>query len=471
MGAIEHVVFLMQENRSFDLYFGSYRGVRGFDDHAPGDPGVFSQHWAANTTRSPVGRLLPFHLDTATMNAECTADLTHEWGPQHQCWNGGEMDAFVQTHTAPQNEGPGNGVLTMGYYTRADLPFYYALADAFTICDAYHCSVLGPSDPNRLFSVSATIDPDGRAGGPVVGNLQSATAKFSLSWTTMPEVLGQKGVSWRVYNPPGSLYRPDSPVAQIVSNNVLLFFRRFADRGSPLYKNAFGATFPSDFASDVAKGTLPQVSWVVSPSRPVGEDEHPPGPPTRGEWFTNQVLGSLIAHPKVWAKTALFVTYDENDGFFDHVAPPVAPAGTPGEYVTAAPVAGDLQGMSGPVGLGIRVPMLVLSPFSRGGFVCSTPLDHSSQLRFLETRFGVEVPNLSTWRRRATGDMTTALHLRSADPSTPPLPTPRLDDPRVIRECQPTQLSEVDIPGTSYPLPAQQQMPTQEPGAPRRSAG
>jgi phospholipase C len=107
------------------------------------------------------------------------------------------MDAFVQTHTAPQNEGPGSGVVTMGYYTRADLPFYYALADAFTICDAYHCSVLGPSDPNRLYSVSATIDPDGRAGGPVIGNLQSAAAKFSLSWTTMPEALGQKGVSWR----------------------------------------------------------------------------------------------------------------------------------------------------------------------------------------------------------------------------------------------------------------------------------
>src|SRR5436305_3066509 len=469
IGAIDHVVFLVQENRSFDSYFGTYRGVRGFDDHAPGDPGVFAQPWSPNTTRPPVGRLLPFHLDTATMDAECTKDLTHEWGPQHQCWNGGAMNAFVQTHTAPQNEGPGNGVLTMGYYTRGDLPYYYALADAFTICDAYHCSVLGPSDPNHLMAMSATIDPDGRAGGPVVGNVGSSSAKFSLGWTTMAELLSDKGISWRVYNPPGSLYRPESPVAQLVSNNSLLFFRRYADRSSALYRNAFQATFPSDFANGVAKGALPHVSWVVSPSKPVGEDEHPPAPPTRGEWFTNQVLGLLTAHRQVWARTALFVTYDENDGFFDHVAPPVAPAGTPGEYVTTAASHGELNGIAGPVGLGFRVPMLVLSPFSRGGYVCSTPLDHTSQLRFLETRFGVEVPNLSAWRRSVTGDLTTALHPRSSDSSKPPLPTPAFDDPRVIRECQPSQLSEVDVPSAGYPVPAQQQQPVQEAGPARRT--
>jgi phospholipase C len=271
-----------------------------------------------------------------------------------------------------------------------------------------------------------------------------------------------------VYNPPGSLYRPESPVSHLVSNNALLFFRRYGDRSSALYQRAFRATFPSDFADDVAKGTLPQVSWVVSPSKPVGEDEHPPGPPTRGEWFTNQVLGSLTAHPEVWARTVLFVTYDENDGFFDHVAPPVAPAGTAGEYVTTAPAAGDLQGVPGPVGLGFRVPMLVVSPFSRGGYVCSSTFDHTSQLRFLETRFGVRVPNLSTWRRSVTGDLTTALQPRSSDASKPALPTPRLDDPRVIRECQPSQLSEVDVPSAGYPLPDQQQLPTQEPGSVRR---
>jgi phospholipase C len=199
LGAIEHVVFLMQENRSFDHYFGSYRGVRGFNDHTGGDPGVFAQPWPGG----PSATLLPFHLDTVSANGECVHDVTHEWGPQHQCWNGGLMDGFVRTHTATANEGPAHGILTMGYYSRADLSFYYALADAFTICDAYHCSVLGPTDPNRLFSVSATIDLAGAAGGPVIGNPTAPAQQFSLGWTTMPERLQAKGITWKVYNPTG----------------------------------------------------------------------------------------------------------------------------------------------------------------------------------------------------------------------------------------------------------------------------
>jgi phospholipase C len=168
IGAIEHVILLMQENRSFDHYYGTYPGVRGFDDHAKGHLGRFSQAWPANTDVAPVGRLLPFHLDTATANAECTFDLSHAWAAQHACWNNGAMDTWVTTHTKAEYEGPVNGVLTMGYYTRTDLPFYYALADAFTINDAYFCSVFGPTDPNRLFWLSATNDPDGLGGGPVL---------------------------------------------------------------------------------------------------------------------------------------------------------------------------------------------------------------------------------------------------------------------------------------------------------------
>jgi phospholipase C len=162
LGAVDHVIFLMMENRSFDHYYGTYPGVRGFDDHPAHSLGVFAQPYPANTTRAPLGRLLPFHLDTVhTDVASCTYDLTHNWGPQHQCRNDGRMDRFVEVHTAAANEGPEQGVLTMGYYTRADLPFYYALADAFTICDGYHCSVLGPTDPNRMMQVSGTIDPSG----------------------------------------------------------------------------------------------------------------------------------------------------------------------------------------------------------------------------------------------------------------------------------------------------------------------
>src|SRR5580698_1500575 len=122
IGAVEHVVFLMNENRSFDHYFGSYKGVRGFDDPTARAQGVFAQSWPGGAAT----QLLPFHLDTANSDAECTFDLSHEWSAQHMCWNGGQMDQFVATHTMPEFEGPQNGVLTMGYYTRQDLPFWYA---------------------------------------------------------------------------------------------------------------------------------------------------------------------------------------------------------------------------------------------------------------------------------------------------------------------------------------------------------
>ncbi len=199
LGAVEHVVFLMHENRSFDHYFGTYTGVRGFGDHPAGSPGLFAQSWPGGSASA----LLPFHLDTNSTQAECTFDLSHEWNAQHLCWNGGQMDRFVATHTAPQFEGPENGVLTMGYYTRQDLGFYYSLADAFTICDSYHCSVMGPTHPNRLYAWSGTLDPEGHAGGPVLFTNSSAAAQGSASWPTMPEALEAAGVSWKVYNAPG----------------------------------------------------------------------------------------------------------------------------------------------------------------------------------------------------------------------------------------------------------------------------
>src|ERR1700694_1585532 len=168
---IEHVVILIQENRSFDHYFGSYRGVRGFADPSP----AFQQPDAANTTNSPTGVLLPFHLYTSKTNAACTHDITHAWVPQHQSWNNGAMDGFV-TSRLPINLN--DAALTMGYYTRADLPFYYAVADAFTICDNSFCSAIGPSDSNRLYSVAASVDPDGRNGGPLLQTLGVDRSSF-----------------------------------------------------------------------------------------------------------------------------------------------------------------------------------------------------------------------------------------------------------------------------------------------------
>jgi phospholipase C len=467
LGAVEHVIFLMMENRSFDHYYGTYPGVRGFDDHPNGHLGPFSQPHPANTSSSPVGRVLPFHLDTAnTAMASCTFDLTHDWGPQHECRNDGKMDSFVRVHTEAKNEGPAQGTLTMGYYTRADLPFYYALADAFTLCDGYHCSVMGPTHPNRLMQMSGTLDPAGRAGGPVLITNQSPSALFSVHWDTMPEVLEDAGVTWKYYNPPGSLYSIDAMrKVGMTTDSVLPFFSQYENPSSMLYQKAFRPTFPDDFASDVRSGTLPKVSWI---STPVGYDEHPPAPSFLGEWFTDQVLQTLLSNPDVWSKTVLFHMYDENDGFFDHVDPPVAPPGTEGEFVSVIPLPSDANGIAGPIGLGFRVPMLVISPFSRGGKISSQTFDHTSQLRFLEERFNVKAPNISPWRRRAVGDLTSTLQPHRSDLTVPALPATRNDSAySASKGCTPTDLLGVGSGQPAYPLPAVQHMPVQEARASR----
>jgi phospholipase C len=454
---IDHVVILIQENRSFDHYFGSYRGVRGFSDQSA----AFQQPYPANSSNPPLGALLPFHLDTTKTNAACTHDITHDWVPQHQSWNGGAMDGFVASRLAINAN---DAVLAMGYYTRADLPYYYAVADAFTLCDNYFCSVIGPTDPNRLYSMAASIDPDGMNGGPLLQTLVTNRSSFfgKLTYTTMPEQLQAHGISWKVYT------SPDQNILNgVFSDNILSYFKNFQDPASTLYQNAFMPQFPTDFVSDALAGNLPQVSWIIAS---VVDSDHPPSPSIFGESTLSAIVASLTANPTTWAKTALFVTYDENGGFFDHVPPVTAPLGTPGEYVTAPavpdPTVVGNPAIIGPIGLGFRVPMLVISPFSRGGFVSSDLFDHTSVLRFLETRFGAEVPNLSAWRRATVGDMTTAFNFTKPDTSVPSLPSPVAPLSTVLTECA------VNLAGTTpYLLPSPQSPPTQEAGAAIRPSG
>ena len=452
---IDHVVILIQENRSFDHYFGSYRGVRGFSEQSA----AFQQPYPGNTSNAPAGVLLPFHMDTSQVNAACTHDITHDWVPQHQSWNNGAMNGFVTSRVAVNAN---DAVLSMGYYTRADLPYYYAVADAFTLCDNYFCSVIGPTDPNRIYSMAASIDPDGKNGGPLLQTLVTNRSSFfgKLTYTTMPEQLQARGISWKVYT------SPDQNILNgIFSDNILSYFQNFQDPTSTLYHNAFTPQFPTDFVSDALTGNLPQVSWIIAS---VIDSDHPPSPSLLGENTLSAIVAALTANPATWAKTALFVTYDENGGFFDHVPPTTAPPGTPGEYVTAAAVpdptvAGSI---TGPIGLGFRVPMLVISPFSRGGFVSSDLFDHTSVLRFLETRFGAEVPNLSAWRRATVGDMTAAFNFSKTDTSIPSFPSTTAALPAILTECAANLLGT-----TPYVLPAPQAQPTQEAGNPVRPSG
>ena len=458
LGAIEHVVFLMQENRSFDHYYGTYPGARGFDDHPAHSLGVFSQAW-------PGGRdshLLPFRLRANSGIGECTYDLDHSWRGEHLSRGHGNAD-FVKTHTADDFEGPVHGVLTMGYYTRTDLPFYYALADAFTLCDNYHCSVLGPTHPNRLMSLSGTIDPAGHAGGPVLITSSDPDLVYSMRWDTMPEVLEDAGVSWKVYNPQGTIYTPSFTEQHglLATDAILPYFRQYKNPTSALYQKAFLPQYPGDFVVDVAQGTLPAVSWILPPA---GYDEHPASPPALGEYFTSQLLKALVSNPEVWAKTVVFHMYDENDGFFDHVAPPSAPSGTPGEYLGQSTLPSDAKGIRGPVGLGFRVPMLVLSPFSRGGHIASEVFDHTSQLRFLEERFDVKAPNISAWRRATVGDLTSTLHVRHSDSTVPTLPSTADDQMANMAAlgCTTGDIYEISNPQPPYPVPVHQVMPRQE---------
>jgi phospholipase C len=310
--------------------------------------------------------------------------------------------------------------------------------------------------------MSGTNDPDGKAGGPVITTNEAESAKWTLSWTTMPEVLEDHGVSWRVYNAPGTAVAPESGLSMTVSNNRLLYFRQYRDPSTRLYQAAFGSSFPGDFARDVASNQLPSVSWLVAPVVPQDLSEHPPAPPARGEYYTHQVLNILASNPDVWAQTVLFLSYDENDGFFDHVSPPTPPAGTAGEYLTVDPLPPAAGGISGPIGLGMRVPMLVVSPFSRGGHVFSAVSDHTSQLRFLEERFGVPVPNLSDWRRATTSDLTGSLHLSAPVAGLPSLPPTSLDAAVTEQECTALQLVEVNSSTPADLVPREQAMPTQE---------
>ena len=443
---VEHVVILMQENRSFDHYYGTMRGVRGFGDRSsiqlPNGQDVFHQ---PDSGRSDGKSLLPFHVDTGKVDGQDLGDLGHGWPDQHQAIAGGANNAWV----------PAKGEMTMGYFTSSDIPFHRALADSFTICDHYFCSVQGPTTPNRLYLFTGTIDADGKAGGPAWYN--PADYKPAFRWTTYPERLQAGGVSWKVYANKEVGDASGSFVGDYGDNPLWLFQNYHADYTSELSKR--GSVFKTwgpdsgqgkdvkhvltEFTADCASGSLPQVSWIVAP---YGYCEHPEARPVDGAAYTQTVLNALWANPKLWESTVVLINYDENDGFFDHVAPPVAPSGTAGEYVLGAPI-----------GLGARVPMTVISPWSRGGWVSSEVADHTSVIRFLERWTGVAEPNITAWRRAICGDLTSCF-----DFTTPNVTIPLLPDTAVLRkQADDTQRK---LPKPSPPPVGQQKAPVQEPG-------
>ncbi|MES3151944.1 phosphocholine-specific phospholipase C [Sphingomonas faeni] len=474
---VEHVVILMQENRGFDHYFGSLRGVRGFADRlpipvpAPGPAPVFGEAGATKpvpvwyqrdrTATGGARTVLPFHLATRTnfdlMRMEGTP---HSWPDAQRGWDEGRMAHWPEAKSQR----------AMGHYRREDIAFQFALAEAFTVCDAYHCSVQTGTNTNRLFLWSGTNDPGGTMGGPAIGNSHDSFPEDGgnaepYRWTTVVERLQAKGVDWRIYQ----------DMADNFTDNPLVGFAAFRDahggRGDPALKDRALTTRGLDtLRGDVLAGRLPQVSYVIATAK---GSEHPgPSSPAQGAAYTAEVLDALTADPKIWARTALLVMFDENDGFFDHVPPPAPPSlatdgtmlggstvdleGSYHRHPSRGDAALDLPAYRGRAyGLGPRVPMYVVSPWSRGGWVNSQVFDHTSVIRFLERRFDVHDSNIAPWRRAVCGDLTSAFDFTAAT-LTPfaALPDPRADAVRAA--AIPKQVSP-QAPAGSTP-------PWQEPG-------
>jgi phospholipase C len=454
---VEHIVFLMQENRSFDHYFGTLRGVRGF-----GDPRAVRLPSGEPVWRQPngAGAVLPFHPTAPDLGRQFLEDLPHDWKTTHDAWNGGRYDRWV----------PSKGTSAMAFLTRDDLPFHFALADAFTVCDAYYCSFLGPTDPNRYHMWTGWTGNDGKNGGPVLDN-----AELGYDWSTYPEVLTANGISWKIYQDVGEGldaahfwgFTDDAFIGNF-GDNSLLYFHQYqrAQPGSPLFEGALrgtniakGGTLFEILAQDVAANRLPQVSWIVAPE---GYTEHGNWPTNFGAWYVSQVLDTLTSNPEVFSKTALFLMFDENDGFFDHMVPPTPPQSR-AEGLSTIPTthevfAGDAHFAAGPFGMGVRVPMIVISPWSKGGWVNSEVFDHTSLIQFIEQRFGggerVREPNITPWRRAVAGDLTSAFDFRSLDDKRVQLPdTGAFLPPDTDRH-----------PDFKPAVPARQTMPRQEPG-------
>ncbi|MBG6236188.1 phospholipase C [Pedobacter sp. CAN_A7] len=574
-----HVVFLMQENRSFDHAFGTLKGVRGFNDprampQRNGNPIWFQSNKDGQT-------FTPFRLDIKNSRSTWIGSLPHSWGDMVGARNEGKMDNWLEAKKAESEYA--HIPLTMGYYDRKDIPFYYAMADAFTVCDQHFCSALTGTSSNRTFFFSGSIkeDPHDAKSLPHVYNSQIDYK--NVGWKTFPERLEEAQIPWKVYQNELSLpvgFNDDQTdwLANFTDNS-LEFFKQYQVRFHPAHtaylqrevealpseikrveaipqksdedikllesmkeklvlakegletwsKKGFNAlsdfqkriherafvtneadpayhkveniTYQDNgilremvvpkgdvlhqFREDVNTGKLPMVSWLVAPSR---FSDHP-GSPWHGAWYIAEALDILTKNEEVWKKTIFILTYDENDGYFDHQSPFVPPhpkrpysgktssgIDTETEFSVLDPEKPQNVQADSPIGLGFRVPMVVASPWTRGGYVNSQIFDHTSCLQFLEhfieAKTGKEVKetNISSWRRSVCGDLSSVF--RPTDDT--PIPNLHFDRNQFIESIyhakfkplpgnftaiSAEELEQVKKTGDSSPF-----IPAQEPG-------
>jgi phospholipase C len=528
----EHIVILMQENRSFDHAFGTLRGVRGFNDpraiRLMNGNSVFVQTDASGNSYAP------WRLDIHDTRATWMSDLPHSRDSQVDAWNEGRHDGWLEAKRSGKKEYT-HLPLTMGHYTREDLPFYYALADAFTVCDQNYCSVMTSTSPNRSYFWTGTIRDQQRVDSKVY--MRNEQIDYGgMSWKTFPERLQDAGISWKSYQNeltrsglagdedawlsnfgdnvlecfaaynveayPGYVPAAEQWISQFSARAAKLQaetsaeedpaaaaklhaqlgemrrqiealkasvakggearYSRLSEQQKALHHAAFVTnagdadyhaleplSFESEgkpqsmkvpagdilyqFRKDVNEGKLPTVSWLSAPEK---FSDHPTSP-WYGAWYISEVMDILTSNPEVWKKTIFILTYDENDGYFDHA--PSFVAADPKRPETGGASAGIDTGLeysykedelrqgvaenearSGPMGMGFRVPMIIASPWSLGGWVNSQHFDHTSTLMFLERfmreKYGKSVreENISPWRRTISGDLTSVF--RPYDP-------------------------------------------------------
>jgi phospholipase C len=520
----EHIVFLMQENRSFDHTYGTLQGVRGFNDPRaitiPGKNLVWLQSNKEGETYAP------FRYDIKDTKITWMNSLPHSWSNQVDARNNGKYDKWLDAkHSGTKEYAP--MPLTMGYYSREDIPFYYSLADAFTVCDQNFCSALTGTTPNRLYFWTGTIreKPDEK----VLARVWNEDADYEnwVNWKTFPERLQENDISWKIYQNELSVgvgfegeedgwlgnftdnsieffeqyhvkFHPEFIAAlpkvakrlseelekreeqlplllarsselektkkeiewikkqlalnaedqkkytkekfdQLPQREKDLHYRAFVtNRNDPDFHKLTSLTYKDgnttrevkvpkgdilhQFRQDVNNKQLPTVSWLVAPAC---YSDHP-GSAWYGAWYISEVMDILTKNPEVWKKTIFILTYDENDGYFDHVPPFVVPhpykketgavskkIDTAVEYVAGKSQQSDKDdARESAIGLGYRVPMVIASPWSRGGWVNSEVFDHTSSLQFLEKFLShkkgkkIEETNISEWRRTICGDLT-----------------------------------------------------------------
>ncbi|OKS86911.1 phosphocholine-specific phospholipase C [Mucilaginibacter polytrichastri] len=517
----EHIVFLMQENRSFDHQLGTLQGVRGYNDpraiHLPNKNKVWLQTNKAGETYGP------FHLDVKDTKIAWMGSLPHGWSDQTDAMNNGKYDKWLDVKKA-RNKNYADMPLTMGYCDRSDFPFYYSLADAFTVCDQNFCSSITGTHPNRYYWMTGTVREANKPEGIAhLWNIDNYNYP-ELNWTTFPERLEEGGVTWKVYQNEltmgQELEEEQDAWLSNFGTNVLEYFKQYNVRlhaggiaglqvkkdnilkqiadlekdtqegrtvtrlaaakkllsnieaaqakytqehfdklpkhqqalnnkafstnvNDPDYHELVSLAYDDNgnerklnvpkgdifhqFREDVKHGTLPTVSWLMPPAH---FSDHP-GEPWFGPWYVSEAMEILLQNPEVWKKTVFVITYDENDGYFDHVPPYIVPnpykehtgkvsAGIDPklDFVTrdqqTNPSATESNIREGAIGLGYRVPMIIASPWTRGGYVCSEVFDHTSSLQFvenfLEKKYSkkVKAENITQWRRTICGDLTSA---------------------------------------------------------------